>query len=150
MTFADQTVYFACNQIDAGKQRKRSVAAIFVVTTREALPGLRRPIRMNIPNSLNSRLLVIRNIDGAVRLRCPLERIDEAKVNLYSLVEKKDFLRFSFKIRVLFLQVIADTVRLDHSFFENCPDRRLGGFSKRVPKVVFLRMLAYVDRKSFH
>ena len=106
MTFADQTVYFACNQIDAGKQRKRSVAAIFVVTTREALPGLRRPIRMNIPNSLNSRLLVIRNIDGAVRLRCPLERIDEAKVNLYSLVEKKDFLRFSFKIRILFLQVI--------------------------------------------
>ena len=69
MAFSDQTVYFARDQIDAGKQRKRSVAAIFVVTTRETLPGLRRPIRMNVPNSLNSRLLVIRNIDGAVRLR---------------------------------------------------------------------------------
>jgi len=65
VTFADQTVYFARDQIDAGKQRKRSMAAIFVVTTREALSRLRRPIRMNVPNSLNSRLLVIRTLKSS-------------------------------------------------------------------------------------
>lgn len=59
MSFSNQAVYLAGNQVDACQKRQGSVPLVFVIATYEALAALGCSVRMNVADRLDAGLLVV-------------------------------------------------------------------------------------------
>ena len=57
MSFSNQAVYLAGNQVDACQKRQGSVPLVFVIATYEAPLGC--SVRMNVADRLDAGLLVV-------------------------------------------------------------------------------------------